>query len=255
MLPRKKKFETHSKAEYIHGGLFKKSVLFTPIYHLGNPIDLFENDPKYELCAKRCNDLIRILRDRNAWIATYESAPYKEPKKHYLTGEEKAARGIPEDSKAYLPIRTKRETDAYKRYLKKRNRYTKLLKKTFDFYKLVTFHDPENPEAKSGYPYFDLRYIMRQVDLIKWATVIRLEIEYCTRSQSYAGRGRPRKQTTYTREVLLAYNRYLDYALKHRSEIIKNPNAWAADKTIEEFPNLKIRASQLIKLGRIWRRK
>lgn len=248
-----KRFKTRKKVVYIRGRLFKEITIWVPVFSNGKPVALFENSPKYELNIPRFNELITLLEKRNLFVEKYESIP-DSTKKIPLSKSDLKKRGLPENTNAYYSVRTPESEKAYENYKLKKNLYFNQLKNNFEYYKLIHFHDPDEPDSKWGYPFFDLRYLLRQEDLRKWATVIRLELEY--HRFNVSKRGKQVKEIAYPREMLVTYELYLAYARKNYKspEIDATPHHWAVKKTQAVFPDVKIDGNRLREFVKKWRR-
>lgn len=136
---------------------------------------------------------------------------------------------------------------AYGIYLKDMAQFKNRLEREFEYDKLIL-----NPNGEEGIPFFDLQYVLKDTDLKKWAHVIRLELEYRGRF-NVPKRGRKNKESVYTREVFLTYEKFLTDAKKNKASIDKKPVHWAADKTVELFhkrDKIKIYANTLIRLAK-----
>jgi hypothetical protein len=252
-----KSFKTREEIREIHGGLFKKFIEIRSYKYKEGPKGNFEIFLRYELNISRYNDLIKLLEKRNAFQKEWDSIPYSKNKKRLNVSDIKK-RGLPKGAIAYYPSRKKpHKFNTIEKFNSERLRFHQLLDKEFKFSKLSHVHNPDDPKDKYGYPFFDLRYVLRQEDLKKWAKVIRLELEYRI-GFNLPKKGQPPKKSTYPQEVFMAYEKHFDYAMNNQKmpEVggIK-PHHWAAKKTMEEFPNLEIRASTLTKLVIKWRKK
>jgi hypothetical protein len=222
---RRLNFKTKDFTHFVHKRLFKEIWRREPIYGQDGILGYEQKHLKYEINIPRYKALVSLLEKRRAsfskWYRIRENNP----------NESQFKKGLADFQKEQRQIQKRLETG-------------------FDYYKL--FHVPED---NSGVPFFDLRYVLGQTSLNKWAVVIRLEFERQL-PDLVPKVGRVDKGTTYPREVFLRFEKYRDFAKKNKksNEIELKPNDWAARKTQADFPKLKIRASTLIKKTKLRRR-
>lgn len=225
-----KNFKTKIKESYIHGQLFKVIYLVKPMYTRNEILGIEHSVFDYKLNLSKYKDLLVILKRRKASSDEWERVKTKN------WGE--------------TPKELKKLLKAQKKYLTERERFKIELDKKFEYNKLIK--SPEDDQ--SGWdivPFFDLRYVLRDTDLKKWAHVIRLELEH--RKFIVPKRGNPKKESVYTREVFLTFEEYLAQAIQNKKHIDLNPVPWAADKTVEYFlkrDKSKISAKTLIRLAK-----
>jgi hypothetical protein len=243
-------FKTTEETHEIHGGLFKEIKLVMSFKYKDGPSGDFKDFLRYELNIPRYKDLIKILLKRNVFQKEWMNVPYSKNTKR-LTDDDIEKRGLPKNTIAYYSSNKKKHKfDTYEKFIAEKRRYRELLNKEFEFSKLSHVHNPNDPKDNYGYPFFDMRYVLRQEDLKKWAKVIRLELEYRIRFK-IPQQGQRAKKSTYPHEVFMAYEKHFENAKKNNKSAEiggMQPHHWATQKTMEEFPNLKIHANTLIKL-------
>jgi hypothetical protein len=223
------KFKTKRIIRKLHDGLFTETTIHRPVKIDGVIRWIGIGLPKYKLNNAKYLELVALLEKR-AKLRTMHD--------YFFDHSGRYPKDIRWENKRLTIV---------KRIIK----IFEKLNAKFDYPKL--FCSP--PNSTQYIPFFDLRYLSHQEDLKKWAKVVKLELQ-----QHYiylkSERGRPAKEEIYTPEVFEAFDKYLAYAKKNKKsvEIDKNPNYWAAEETMKEFPSFNIRASQLIKLGQSRRR-
>jgi hypothetical protein len=252
-----KQFKTIKKIIYIRGKLFRKIILKTPIFSGGKPVGMFENSPKYELNIPRFNKLVTLLKKRNSLTEKWLTDPHP-TKKITLTKSDLKKRGLPKDLVVHYSVWTSKSKKDHEIHQSKMNHFHKQLKYDFEYYKLVHFHDPDEPESKFGYPFFDLRYVLQGTDFKKWVKVIRLQLEYL--HFNIPKQGRPVKEKDYPPEVLITYELKHAYAKKNfkSNEIDLSPHFWAVRETQNIFSELQIdgnRLQELVKKSKQKRKK
>jgi hypothetical protein len=225
-----KNFTTRKVIRELHGGLFTETTMQYPRKIDGEIRYIAIGHPKYQLNQKKFSDLTKLVEARNGFHG----------KQNYFFEKMQKDPNNPNWKKEFQEAGE--EVGEIQKKLKEEYQYHLL------------FCLPQ--KIGRVYPFFDMRYVTQQTDLKTWAKIIKLELK---NHYIFAGssRGKPAKDDIYIPEVFESFEKYRDYAKlnKTKPEIDKNPDHWASEKTMEEFPSLKIRASHLIKLAKKERQK